>query len=107
MTPAQPSTDRSPVVTPDPRAQRDRTLRRVRATTATAGIGAVVLTGALAGYLGTTADTTTTAESTTTESTTTESTATADDESLSTATDSPTTDDSSGDDQPSVSTGGS
>ena len=36
----------------DPRADRNRTLSRVRVTTAVAGIGAVAATGALAGWLG-------------------------------------------------------
>jgi hypothetical protein len=40
------------VTEPDPRADRDRTLSRVRVTTAVVGVGAVAVTGALAGWLG-------------------------------------------------------
>lgn len=97
----------------DPRTERDRTLRRVRGTTAAAGVGAVVVTGTLAGLLGHAASTDTqaaTPASTSTGSTgstgtdSTDSTAT---DGLATPTASPTTDTSSGDDQPSVVTGGS
>jgi len=40
------------VTEPDARAERDRTLSRVRVTTAVAGVGAVAVTGTLAGWLG-------------------------------------------------------
>ena len=88
---------------PDPRSERDRTLRRVRGTTAVAGVGAVLATGALAGLLGHAA--TSVAVSTpTSTSTTSGATSSA---GLSSPTASPTTDTSSGDEQPSVVTGGS
>ena len=84
----------------DPRTERDRTLRRVRGTTAAAGVGAVVVTGVLAGWLGHTAEADTGSAVSTGTSSSTSGT-------LDTPSASPTTDSSSGDDQPNVVTGGS
>ena len=86
----------------DPRTERDRTLRRVRGTTAAAGVGAVVVTGALAGWLGHTAEADTGSAVSTGTSSSTSGTGT-----LETPSASPTTDSSSGSDQPPVVTGGS
>jgi hypothetical protein len=85
--------------------ERDRTLARVRTTTAVTGIGALVAGGVLAGWLGHLAAAG--AASSSTSSTTTEST-TGTDDGLTPADHAPTTaDQGSADSQPPVVSGGS
>lgn len=84
-------------------AERDRTLSRIRTTTAVTGIGAVLAGGALVGWLGhATADEASTSTSTNTD----ESTSSSADDGLTTPTTAPESgaDDSS---QPGVTSGGS
>ena len=86
-------------------AERDRTLARVRTTTAVTGIGALVAGGALAGWLGHVATADSAGGST---GTSTEQSGTTSDDGLTPSDDAPTTSgQGSSDGQPSVVSGGS
>jgi hypothetical protein len=91
---------------PDPRAGRDRTLRRLRVTTAVGGIGAVAVAGGLAGWLGQPGQVYGTSPPASTDSGTSSSTGSGD--GLGTPTEAPTSAESgSAGDQPPVVTGSS